>query len=48
MAETREKRKKSPYAADRGVPAAYEGDTVTRGPFMELNAMPVGGIASAA
>ncbi len=40
--------KRSPYAADRGIPAAYEGETVTRRRFMELNALTVGGIASAA
>jgi menaquinol-cytochrome c reductase iron-sulfur subunit len=43
-----QKTKQSPYAADRGVPAAYEGETVTRRRFMELNALTVGGIASAA
>jgi menaquinol-cytochrome c reductase iron-sulfur subunit len=43
-----QKTKQSPYAADRGIPAAYEGETVTRRRFMELNAMTVGGIASAA
>jgi quinol---cytochrome c reductase iron-sulfur subunit, bacillus type len=48
MAQPREKTKKSPYAVDRGIPAAYEGETVTRRRFMELNALTVGGIASAA
>ena len=48
MAKQREKSKRSPYAADRGIPAAYEGETVTRRRFMELNALTVGGIASAA
>ena len=48
MAKPRDKTKKSPYAADRGIPAAYEGETVTRRRFMELNALTVGGIASAA
>src|SRR5215217_5574793 len=43
-----QKTKRSPYAADRGIPAAYEGETVTRRRFMELNALTVGGIASAA
>lgn len=41
-------KKRSPYAADRGIPAAFEGETVTRRRFMELNALTVGGIASAA
>ena len=41
-------KKRSPYAADRGLPGAYEGETVTRRRFMELNALTVGGIASAA
>ncbi len=40
--------KQSPYAKDRGIPAAHEGETVTRRRFMELNALAVGGIASAA
>jgi menaquinol-cytochrome c reductase iron-sulfur subunit len=40
--------KRSPYAADRGIPAAYDGETVTRRRFMELNALTVGGLASAA
>jgi Rieske Fe-S protein len=40
--------KRSAYASDRGIPAAYEGETVTRRRFMELNALAVGGIASAA
>src|SRR5215213_6662724 len=43
-----QKTKQSPYAADRGIPAAYDGETVTRRRFMELNALTVGGIASAA
>jgi Rieske Fe-S protein len=42
------KRKKAKYAADRGLPGAYEGETVTRRRFMELNALTAGGIASAA
>jgi menaquinol-cytochrome c reductase iron-sulfur subunit len=48
MANQRKSTKRSPYAADRGVPAAFEGETVTRRRFMELNALTVGGIASAA
>ena len=45
---TPKSKKRSPYAADRGIPAAYEGETVTRRRFMEINALTVGGIASAA
>ena len=48
MAPKSKQTKRSPYAADRGVPAAHEGETVTRRRFMELNALTVGGIASAA
>jgi menaquinol-cytochrome c reductase iron-sulfur subunit len=48
MAPQRKPTKRSPYAADRGIPAAFEGETVTRRRFMELNALTVGGIASAA
>jgi len=42
------KPEKSPYAGDRGLPAAYDGETVTRRRFMEGSAMAVGGVASAA
>ncbi len=35
-------------AAERGLPGAFEGETVTRRRFMELNALTVGGVASAA
>jgi menaquinol-cytochrome c reductase iron-sulfur subunit len=41
-------KKKSPYTAERGVAGAFEGETVTRRRFMELNAMTVGGVATAA
>jgi len=44
----RSPKKESPYTVDRGVVGAYEGETVTRRRFMELNAMTVGGVASAA
>lgn len=44
----RSPKKKSPYTVDHGVTGAYEGETVTRRRFMELNAMTVGGVASAA
>jgi len=40
--------KKSPYASERGIPAAYDGETVTRRRFMEGSALAVGGVASAA
>ena len=36
------------YASERGLPGAYEGETVTRRRFMELNALTVGGVATAA
>ena len=42
------KPKKSPYAGDRGIPGAYDGETVTRRRFMEGSALAVGGVASAA
>jgi Rieske Fe-S protein len=42
------KKRKSPYTADRGVPGAFEGETVTRRGLMTGGAMAVGGIASAA
>jgi menaquinol-cytochrome c reductase iron-sulfur subunit len=45
----REKSKrKSRYTVDRGIAGAYEGETVTRRRFMELNAQAVGGVAVAA
>jgi menaquinol-cytochrome c reductase iron-sulfur subunit len=44
----RPSQRKRPYTADRGVAGAYEGETVTRRRFMELNALTVGGVASAA
>ncbi len=46
--EDRRNNGRSRYAADRGLPAAFEGETVTRRRFMELNALAVGGIATAA
>ena len=48
MAPQPKPKKRSPYAADRGIPAAFDDETVTRRRFMELNALAVGGIASAA
>src|SRR5881392_2389091 len=43
-----QKKRKSPYTADRSVPGAFEGETVTRRTLMTGGAMAVGGIASAA
>ncbi len=40
--------RKSRYTADRGAAGAFEGETVTRRRFMTVNALTVGGIASAA
>jgi menaquinol-cytochrome c reductase iron-sulfur subunit len=40
--------KKSPYTADRGMPGAFEGETVTRRGLMTGGALAAGGIASAA
>jgi menaquinol-cytochrome c reductase iron-sulfur subunit len=42
------RQKRSRYTTERGIPGAFEGETVTRRRFMELNALTVGGIASAA
>src|SRR5213595_2480249 len=47
MAAPRKKRK-SPYTADRNMPGAFQGETVTRRGLMTGGAMAVGGIASAA
>jgi menaquinol-cytochrome c reductase iron-sulfur subunit len=44
----RDTQKRSRYAADRGLPGAYEGETVTRRRLFEGGAMAVGGIAGAA
>jgi menaquinol-cytochrome c reductase iron-sulfur subunit len=40
--------KKSPYTADRGIPGAFEGETVTRRGLMTGGALAAGGIATAA
>jgi menaquinol-cytochrome c reductase iron-sulfur subunit len=40
--------RKSRYTAQRGIPGAFEGETVTRRRFMEGSALAAGGIASAA
>src|SRR3954470_17076035 len=41
-------KKKSKYTADRGLPGAYEGETVTRRRFFSGAVLAAGGIASAA
>jgi menaquinol-cytochrome c reductase iron-sulfur subunit len=41
-------KKKSPYTADRGMPGAFEGETVTRRGLFTGGALAAGGIASAA
>jgi menaquinol-cytochrome c reductase iron-sulfur subunit len=40
--------RKSPYTADRGIPGAFEGETVTRRAFVTGGALAAGGIATAA
>jgi menaquinol-cytochrome c reductase iron-sulfur subunit len=40
--------KRSPYTADRGLPGAFEGETITRRRLMTGGALAAGGIASAA
>src|SRR5262249_40655663 len=47
MAAPRKKRK-SPYTADRNIPGAFEGETVTRRTLMTGGALAVGGLATAA
>jgi menaquinol-cytochrome c reductase iron-sulfur subunit len=42
------KQPKSKYTADRGIPGAFEGETVTRRRFMVGSANALGGIAAAA
>jgi menaquinol-cytochrome c reductase iron-sulfur subunit len=39
---------KSPYTADRGIPGAFEGETVTRRRFMSGSVQVFGGMAAAA
>jgi Rieske Fe-S protein len=41
-------KRKSRYTLDRGIPGAFEGETVTRRRFMTGTAMAAGGIATAA
>jgi|SRR5947209_16756701 len=40
--------RKSPYTADRGMPGAFEGETVTRRALFTGGAMAAGGVATAA
>src|SRR5204862_1311082 len=40
--------RKSPYTADRGMPGAYEGETVTRRALFTGGVVAAGGIATAA
>jgi Rieske Fe-S protein len=42
------KKRKSPYTVDRGIPGAFEGETVTRRTLMTGGALAAGGLASAA
>jgi Rieske Fe-S protein len=44
----RPKKKKSPYTADRGIPGAYDGETVTRRALFTGGALAAGGVATAA
>jgi len=48
VAQSPPNRRKSRYTADRNVPGAFEGETVTRRAFMTGGAMAAGGIATAA
>src|SRR3954465_749850 len=44
----RPKKKKSPYTAERGIPGAYDGETVTRRALFTGGALAAGGVATAA
>ena len=44
----RPQKRKSPYTVDRGMPGAFEGETVTRRALFTGGAMAAGGVASAA
>ncbi len=46
--EPKSRRRKSPYTADRNVPGAFEGETITRRGLFTGGAMAAGGIATAA
>jgi Rieske Fe-S protein len=41
-------RKRSPYTSDRGLPGAFDGETVTRRRLFEGGALALGGVAGAA
>ncbi|HEX7292290.1 MAG TPA: (2Fe-2S)-binding protein, partial [Conexibacter sp.] len=47
MADDRYK-KSSPYTADRGIPGAFEGETVTRRRFMGATTHTLGAVAASA
>jgi menaquinol-cytochrome c reductase iron-sulfur subunit len=44
----RHEQSKSPYTADRGIPGAFEGETVSRRRFMVGSSQVLGGVAAAA
>src|SRR3712207_2493073 len=48
MADDPRRRTKSKYTADRGIPGAFEGETVTRRRFMTGTAHTAGAVAAAA
>src|SRR6476661_1830173 len=48
MPKNSSKKPKSKYTAERGMPGAYEGETVTRRALFSGGALAAGGIASAA
>src|SRR3954451_5633055 len=48
MADRKKSKKKSPYTEDRGIPGAFEGETVTRRRLFEGGALAAGGVATAA
>jgi Rieske Fe-S protein len=48
LADPKNKKRKSPYTTDRGLPGAFEGETVTRRGLMTGGALAAGGIATAA
>lgn len=48
MADRRKNTSKSPYTADRNIPGAFEGETVTRRRFMVGTVHAAGGVAAAA
>ncbi len=48
MADDTSPKKRSPYTSDRGLPGAYEGETVTRRRLFEGASLAAGGVAGAA